>query len=136
MHKYSVIIRETYLDFYGHLNNANYLVLLEEARWELITSGGYGMKTIQKLGQGPVILEVNLQFKKEIKARDVIEIQTSLVDYEGKVGHLKQEMVNQDGELCASAIFAFGLFDLKQRKLVPPSDAWKQALGSSQRLGG
>ena len=128
MHSHKIIIRETLLDFYGHVNNANYLMLLEEARWEFISTNNYGMDTIQKLKKGPVILEVNLKFKKEIKARDIIDIQTSIIDYEGKIGRLQQEMINQDGETCASAIFTIGLFDLKERKLIPPTAEWKQAL--------
>ncbi len=128
MHLYKVVVRETLLDFYGHLNNANYLVLLEEARWELITSKNYGVGTIKKLQKGPVILEVDLKFKKEIKARDIIEIQTSILEYDSMIGKMKQDMINQNGELCATATLVFGLFDLEKRKLIHPTEEWKKAL--------
>ena len=34
--EYPVIIREQHLDSYGHVNNATYLQLAEEARWEMM----------------------------------------------------------------------------------------------------
>ena len=76
MHTYKVIIREGHLDTFGHVNNARYLDLYEEARWDLITNNGYGLKRVQELKQGPVILDLNLTFKKEITNREEITIET------------------------------------------------------------
>ena len=64
--KYAVVIRENHLDTFGHVNNATYLQLLEEARWEFITSRGYDLNYVQKVGIGPVILEINMKFLKEL----------------------------------------------------------------------
>lgn len=33
IHEYPVVIREHHLDTFGHVNNAAYLDILEEARW-------------------------------------------------------------------------------------------------------
>lgn len=126
---YEVLIRESHLDTFGHMNNATYLALMEEARWQVITDGGYGLREIQKAGQGPVILEVNLKFLHEIRLREKIRITVEMVDYKGKIGHLKQRMIKEDGTVAAEAVFVFGLFDLKARKLVEPSPAWSKALG-------
>ena len=40
---YYLIIRESHLDTFGHLNNATYLQLFEEARWDYITNRGFGV---------------------------------------------------------------------------------------------
>ena len=37
----SIVISEAHLDSFGHLNNARYLELFEQARWDLITEGGF-----------------------------------------------------------------------------------------------
>ena len=63
------------------MNNATYLTLLEEARWELVTKNGYGMKKIQETGLGPTILELKLSFFKELRLRDEIIIETNMVSY-------------------------------------------------------
>ncbi|MFP5518491.1 MAG: acyl-CoA thioesterase [Bdellovibrionia bacterium] len=126
---YSVVVRESYVDSLGHMNNAAYLTLFEEARWELITQQGFGFKEIQKAKIGPVILEVNLKFLKEILLREEILITTQMLDYDSKVGHLKQQMIKKSGEVAAEAVFTFGLFDMNARKLILPTEEWKHALG-------
>lgn len=127
--KYPIMIKEFHVDSLGHVNNATYLALYEEARWELITEQGFGFKEVQKTMQGPVILEVNLKFMREILLRETITITTELVGYKGKIGQLKQQMIKQDGSVASEAVFTFGLFDLKERRLIEPSAEWKKALG-------
>lgn len=129
LNKHKVLIREQYLDPYGHVNNAAYLTLYEEARWEAISLRGYGFKDIHRLGQGPVILEVTLKFLQELRLREEITITTQMVDYPGKVGHLQQKMLKSDGTVASEALFTFGLFDLKARKLIEPTSEWKKAIG-------
>lgn len=126
---YSLLIREHHVDSLGHMNNATYLALMEEARWQITTERGYGFAEIQKRRQGPVILEVNLKFLREIRLREKIEITVELVDYNGKVGHFKQRMLKEDGTVAAEATFAFGLFDIAQRKLIEPTPEWLRAVG-------
>lgn len=126
---YKVTIKEFHVDSYGHVNNATYLALYEEARWEVITPRGFGFREIHKMKQGPVILEVNLKFKREIGLRENIIITTKLLDYKGKVGQMLQQMVKEDGTVASEALFTFGLFDMKERRLIEPTPEWKNALG-------
>lgn len=127
--EYELLVRESHVDSLGHMNNATYLSVFEEARWEVITRNGYGFGEVHQRGQSPVILEVNLKFLKEVRLREQIRITTELVDYPGKVGHLKQQMIKPDGSVAAEAVFTFGLFDLKQRKLIEPTPEWRKAVG-------
>lgn len=126
---YQVLIREAHLDTFGHVNNAVYLTLYEEARWDLITGRGFGLKEVQQRKQGPVILDVTLKFMKELKLREKITITTEMVDYQGKIGHLKQQMIKENGEVASEANFTFGFFDLAARKLIAPSPEWNYAIG-------
>lgn len=126
---YELLIRESHLDTFGHVNNATYLALYEEARWDLITRNGYGLGDIQKAKQGPVILEVNLKFMKELRLREKIRITVEMLSYEGKIGRLRQQMLKEDGAVASEAVFVFGLFDLQQRRLIDPTPAWKKAIG-------
>lgn len=131
-HQYPVLIRENHLDTFGHVNNATYLQLFEEARWQLVTENSYGLDKIKETGLGPTILEVTIRFIREITLRQRIVIETELADYERKVGTIKQAMVNEAGEICCTADFKFGLFDLRTRKLVGPTQDWAKALGIKQ----
>lgn len=128
---YEVLIRETHLDSFGHMNNADYLVLFEEARWDFITQNGYNLQKVRELQKGPIVLELNLKFKKEITLREKIKVTSRLVDYRGKIGHFRQEMVKEDGTVAAELEITMGLFDLKTRRLIDPTPDWKKAIGLS-----
>lgn len=128
IHTYPILIKETNLDVYGHVNNSTYLTLFEEARWDLITKQGYGLEQIKKSGIGPIILEVHIKYYKELLLRDEIIIETSAISYEKKIGKLLQKMV-RDEEVCCDALFVMGLFDLKNRKLINPTPEWLQVIG-------
>ncbi len=127
---YPVVIKESYLDTFGHVNNATYLILFEEARWDFITKNGYGLKKIQETGLGPTILEINIRFKKEIRLREEIIIETQIVFYKNKIGKLLQKMMRGD-DVCCEAEFTIGLFSLHERKLVTPTKEWLFAVGIS-----
>ncbi len=128
---YDVVIRESLIDSFGHMNNAKYLELFEEARWEIINTRGFSVSEIMKNGQGPVVLEVNLRFAKEIKLRQKITIRSEVEESasQGKTMTMNQTMLNEKGEPCCVARFVFGLFDLKARKLISPTPEWSRAIG-------
>lgn len=131
---YPVTIREIHLDTFGHVNNAAYFVLLEEARWELLTANGFGMKKIQETGIGPTILEIKISFLKELRLRDNIFIESQTTSYNKKIGTLTQKML-RDGELCCVADFVMGLFSLKERRLIMPTPEWLHAVGIQESGG-
>lgn len=127
--RYSLMIRESHLDTFGHVNNATYLQILEEARWDFITAGGFGLRTIQKIGMGPVVLEWNMKFIKEIRLREHITIESQTLSYDKKIGVLRQDIFNEKNELCFEGRMTFGLFDTRERKLVMPTPEWLKAIG-------
>jgi len=128
-HEYRVFIRESHLDTFGHVNNATYLQLFEEARWDLITARGFGLEAIQRTRLGPVILEANVKFRREVKNRETLIIRTGLLDYEGKIGRMSQRALKEDGELACDATFVIALWDIDARKILLPTPEWKQAVG-------
>ena len=125
---YKMQIKEHHVDSLGHVNNATYLELYEEARWEAITALGYGFETVQRLQQGPVIIEINVKFQRELLLRENIEITMKVLSYEGKICKMQQQMLKADGTVASEALFVFGLFDMKTRRMIEPTPEWKQAL--------
>lgn len=126
--QYPTVIQEIDLDSFGHLNNAVYLRLFEQARWEFISQRGYGIDKIQSTGLGPVILDVHLKFLKELRARDQIVIKSQAISFHGKIGKIKQWMEKQNG-LYAEAVFTIGFWDIHQRKLISASPDWLSCIG-------
>ncbi len=128
-HIYEVTIKEFHLDTFGHVNNAVYLQIFEEARWDIITTNGYGLKKVMESRKGPVLLKVHLEFLKELKLREKIVIETTSEAYVGKVGKMQQVMINENQKVACKALFHFGFFDLETRKLIDPSPEWLKAIG-------
>ncbi len=129
IHEYGLQIRESHLDTFGHVNNAAYLDILEEARWDLITRNGYGLEEVHRRGIGPVVLEAHLRFAREIRNRQRVVVRSWLESHAGKVGRLAQQIRDDTDALCTDALFTIGLFDLRTRKLVRPTPEWITALG-------
>ncbi len=127
--KYELLIKEHHLDTFGHVNNAMYLSLLEEARWELLNAHGFGLNEIRARQMGPVVLECQIKFLRELTLRQPIVIESQVLSYEKKIAVMQQDILDEKGTLCSRAKLTFGFFDLKARKLILPSDEWLAALG-------
>lgn len=128
---YKLVVKESHLDTFGHVNNATYLTIFEEARWDLITRNGFGLDVIKKGRVGPVLLNVHIQWIQELTNRQSIDIRTQCISYVGKVGKIEQKIFNEKNELCTSALFTGALFDLDARKLIEPTPHWLSAIGMS-----
>ncbi len=126
---YEVTIKEQHLDTFGHVNNAVYLQLLEEARWEFITENGYGLKEIQSLKKGPVILDTNIKFIREIKLREKIIIETFCTELKPKIIKIKHFIRNIENQTCTEAEFIMAFMDLETRKIINQPLEWIKALG-------
>lgn len=129
IHRYQLTIHERHLDTFGHVNNATYLELLEEARWDLITGNGYGIDEIARRQLGPTILEINLRFRREVRNRQRVTIESWTESYTGKICTFQQQLLDEERNVCCAATFVLGLFDLQARKLVAPTSEWLRAVG-------
>jgi YbgC/YbaW family acyl-CoA thioester hydrolase len=128
--EYEVLIREMHLDSFGHVNNAAYVMLYEEARWDFITKNGFGLDYILKHQVGPVILDLSVRFKREIKNRELIKITSKAVEIiSPKIMVLEQAMINAEGKVASEAKFTVGFFDMQERKLINANEDWLKAVG-------
>ncbi|MBA3603896.1 MAG: acyl-CoA thioesterase, partial [Parachlamydiaceae bacterium] len=128
IYRYEALIEASDLDSYGHVNNSRYFSLLEDARWDLITNNGYGKTKVDETGLGPIVLEVNLRYLKELFLNDKIVIETKVLSTAGKPVIYMQQKIVRGKDICCEALFTLGLFDLNKRKLARPSEAWLKAL--------
>jgi len=124
----SFIVAKAHLDSFGHVNNAMYLMLFEQARWKIINSKGYGLEKIKETALGPTILEINIRFLKELLLGESITIESQVTFLKNRIGVMTQKMF-RDEVLCCVADFRIGLFDIKARKLVKPTHDWLEAIG-------
>jgi YbgC/YbaW family acyl-CoA thioester hydrolase len=128
--EYEVLIQEFHLDSFGHVNNAAYVELYEEARWDFITKNGFGLDYIKKHQVGPVILDLKVRFKRELLNREKIKITSKTLEIVSpKIMVLEQQMLKPDGKVASEATFTIGFFDMKSRKLIDAGPEWLKAIG-------
>jgi thioesterase-3 len=107
------------MDSFGHVNNARYLELLEEARWQFAEHYGL-VDLLSQNNLGFIIMEMNLRFRQPVFEGDMIQIFTSLVSLGSDIGEVEQLIKKTDGgKLAAKSLFTFVLIDRKSGTSVP-----------------
>lgn len=131
VYSYPIKILEHHLDAYGHVNNVAYIGFFEQARWDMITARGCGLGYVKSSSTGPVVLEIQCKFRRELVLRQDVVIKSFLESWRGKVGIMKQVIQDDQDQIYCEAEIKFGVFDLNLRKLITPSAQWQHALGLS-----
>jgi YbgC/YbaW family acyl-CoA thioester hydrolase len=126
---YNYTVQENDLDEFGHVNNANYLVFFENARWSLLAESGYTIDEIKFSKQGPTILSVDLKFHRELRLGDQFTIHSQVQGDSSKVMNLNQGILNQNDEFHSTAVFKMAFFSLERRKIIIPTPRWLEVIG-------
>jgi len=134
VHEFPLVIHEGHLDTFGHVNNATYLQLFEQARWDWTTRGGYGLEKIQETQRGPIILDCTVQFRRELTNRRAVVIRSWIDELRPKIAKVRQDIIASgatggEPELYCSATFTMAFFDLAARRIIEPSEAWLGVFG-------
>jgi acyl-CoA thioester hydrolase len=131
-----VTVRGYETDALGHLNQSVYLQYAEHARWSLLQAAGVGPSELLAKGVGPVVLETNIRYVRELRAADEVEVTCAFQWGEGKTFRVAQTIAKTDGTLSAQVDSVVGLLDLKARKLVKdPQGYFRDLTGAPQLFG-
>lgn len=129
VHEYRLQIQEKDIDLLGHVNNATYFQLLEEARWAMITPLGWGREDVLKKQVSPIVLDARIRFKRELLKGENVLIRTWCHGAQGKTCQVGQSVLKPNHKEACEASFTMGLMDLKTRKLIQPPENWWRAVG-------
>ncbi|MET9449412.1 acyl-CoA thioesterase [Streptomyces cinerochromogenes] len=122
-----VTVRGYETDTQGHLNQAVYLNYAEHARWSLLQAAGISQTGLVGRGVGPVALETNIRYLRELLAGDETDVTCAFEWGDGKTFRIRQEIRKTDGTLAAEVTAVGGLLDLEQRKLIAdPREVFKE----------
>ncbi|MFG1795138.1 acyl-CoA thioesterase [Nocardia sp. NPDC049149] len=131
-----VTVRGYELDTQGHLNQAVYAQYAEHARWELLRAAGLPQDKLIAEGIGPVLLESNIKFLRELRGGDEITVSVEFHWGQGKTFTFRHEIRKLDGTLSAEVAAISGILDLTTRKLIPAPGARLSALAERPDLLG
>ena len=127
-HEYQTEILAQHIDTFGHVNNAVYLQLLEAARWSWIFEGGGTRELIHESGVGPIVVDIQIRFSRELIAGDIITIRS---EHDGNIGrtyNLNQVIFKPNGEIACQAKYRMAFLDMKLRRIVEAPVLWKKIL--------
>jgi len=109
-------IRGYHCDAYGHVNNARYLELLEEARWVFLEPA-LKDKFFDTRNLLFVVVNVNISYKKQLVPTQVVEIVITDVTYNNKSVVMRQTITDKNTkELASEALVTFVLLNSKTGK--------------------
>ena len=112
-----IVIRGYHCDSYGHVNNARYLELLEEARWEALTtameSGFFERRDLLF-----VVVNINVNYRAEVQPNDRVVINTRLKEFGRKSITFYQTIQNQTTDkLAVDADVKFVLLKSRSKQM-------------------
>jgi acyl-CoA thioester hydrolase len=125
-----VTVRGYETDVQGHLNQSVYLQYAEHARWSLLHAAGISQTELMGKGVGPVVLETNIRYLRELRAGDDVEVTCGFAWGDGKTFRVEQTIRRTDGTVSAELTSVGGLLDLKERRLVADPREYFRALAT------
>ena len=106
-------IRGYQCDAYGHVNNARWVEMLEEARWRWLDED-IDLTTWEDRRQGVAVVNLNVSYRRPAHAHDVVEFRCWITKLGGRSGVAHQEAVRKStGETLIEAEVTFLLIDIE-----------------------
>ena len=91
-------------DVYGHLNNAIYLHIYEEARSDALDQMGMSIQTLNKKNISIFLIKLELEFMKAVQMGEIITVRSCIIESSRLKATWKQEIFNSKNKLCNRAI--------------------------------
>jgi YbgC/YbaW family acyl-CoA thioester hydrolase len=114
-------------DIYGHLNNANYLHLYEEARSEVLESSSLPIKKLMVEGYHIYVVKIEIDFIKPVMLGETVTIMSVVESMNRLKGIWKQEILSEDNEICSRAQVT-GVFIKNGKPVRLPKDLYSQLI--------
>ena len=127
------VVYPWHLDSMDHMNVQHYIGVFDQASWVFLASLGLDASYFRETQSGMAALEQTIQYKAELRAGDVFEIRSSLLEVREKTMRLRHEMYKSGtGTLAASTTIVGVHLDRNTRQSSPiPEPVRQRAL----RLG-
>ena len=104
-------------DQMGIIHHSNYVKWMEEARVAFLDQVGLGYGKVEKLGIVSPVVNISVEYKRQVCFGDEIEVRADVLKYNGVALELSYEFYNLTrGEVCTTATSRHGF--LKDNKIV------------------
>ncbi len=124
-------LQDAWLDNYGHLNEAYYLVPFTNTTWKIQDHFGIGVDYFEETGCAIYTVETHLRYVNEVRSPALIEVETIILGSDAKKIWFAHLML-VDGKLCATGEFMTLHYSTRDNRTAPLPDAVQQALKSAE----
>lgn len=119
IYKTDIKIRGFHCDAYGHVNNARWVELLEEARWRWLDED-VDLEEWTRVGQGVIVAHLDIAYRRPAHANDHVEFRCWITKLGGRSAVCHQEAVRKGTEeKLIEADVTFVLLDLNTGRPRP-----------------
>ncbi|MCP5114325.1 MAG: thioesterase [bacterium] len=125
---------DDWLDAYGHLNEAYYLVPFSNANWALQDHFGIGVDYFERTGGAIYTLETHLRYLKEVRAPATFEIESMIFESDAKRLRLGHVMMVEGIERATFECVLLH-YDSRANRTAPMPDEVQAALKQAEVTG-
>ncbi len=111
-------IKQEWIDYNGHLNDAYYLVIFTQATDQLQQHLGMTVNSIHARGYTLFTVESHLMYKQEIGLGEQVYVTTQVLEYDSKRLRIFHRMFNDQHELLACVEMLFLSYHLQEKRVV------------------
>jgi len=124
-------VQDIWLDAYGHLNEAYYMVPFSNANWAVQDHFGIGVAYFEETGGALYTVESHIRYLKEVRAPALMEIESVVLGVDAKRIRLAHTM-KVDGIERGTLECMLLHFDSKSGRTAPLPEAVRVALQEAQ----
>lgn len=114
---HSESLQDDWLDAYGHLNEAYYLVPFSNTTWVMQDHFKIGVDYFRETGCALYTVETHLRYLNDVRSPALMEIETLILGSEPKKIWFAHQM-RVDGAICATAEFMVLHYDTRQERTM------------------
>lgn len=126
-----VELKNEWLDAYGHLNEAFYLVPMSETTWLLQDKFNIGVSWFDQTGCAIYTVETHIRYLREVRSPALLEIESVVLGSDHKRFWFAHEMI-VDGKVRATAEFMTLHYSTRDQSTVAFPDDVQRLLKESE----
>jgi len=114
---YRGVVYPWHCDHMGHMNVMWYVGKFDEATWQILAAVGASPSRMRTEGFGLVAVEQHIEYKRELRAGDLLTIRSSVLEAREKSVRFVHQMTKEEsGELAAKTVVTGVCIDISTRK--------------------
>ncbi|MDX1270973.1 thioesterase family protein [Bizionia paragorgiae] len=127
-HEVKIKVRYAETDQMGVVHHGNYALYLEVARIEWLSALGISYKKMEEDGIGLPVVSLQINYKKSAYYDDVLTVKTTLAKAPSVSVEFDYEIVNNTGEIIATAKTILAFIDMTKNRPTRPPKFFLEAL--------